>query len=141
MTEKRSRCSVAGIMAAGLLPLAFVGVLLASCAGGRASSPGEAAPQDILTASLTYLKSHHSDAAVYLTDNISFTQITATGKGRLGYTGVTYTGGAWNISIGHPVVPDYSWEITANYNGGQIVWVGSWKNGILGEVSYAANLP
>jgi hypothetical protein len=123
-------------LASGILPVLIIGLLLTSCAGGSAPSNGDSTLQDILNKSLAYVKSHHADAARYLTDNITFSQSSSTGKKTLGYTGAIFTGGGWTIGIGHAVVPDYSWEINADLNNGQIVWVGSSKNGQIGEVSY-----
>jgi hypothetical protein len=123
-------------LASGILPVLIIGLLLTSCAGGSAPSNGDSTMQDVLNKSLAYVKSHHADAARYLTDNITFSQISSTGKKNLGYTGATYTGGGWAVEIGHAVVPDYSWEIRADLNNGQITWVGSSKNGQISEVSY-----
>ena len=66
----------------------------------------------------------------------SLQKVSATGKDLQGYTGVTYTGGGWSFNVGHAVVPDYAYDIKADYNGGKIVWVGSSKNGQIKEESY-----
>ena len=130
-------------LSAGLAPVAIGflagSMLLAACTNPSVPPGEDPVISGILSKSLVYLKSHHADAAHYITDNLTFVRASSTGKGRLGYAGETFSGGAWVISIGHPVVPNYSWEINANFNNGQIVWVGQSKNGDISEVSYTAN--
>jgi len=90
---------------------------------------------DILIDALAYIKAHHADAAEFINDNIAFTS-SYSGKEKQGYSGVTYTGGGWTISVGHAIVPDYAYGIKADYSNGKIVWVGTSKNGQIQEESY-----
>jgi hypothetical protein len=90
---------------------------------------------DILKTATEYIKINHPDAAAFLGDDISFTK-SYSGKEKQGYTGVTYTGGGWTISIGHAIVPDAAYDIRAEYGAGAIVWVGLSKNGQIKEESY-----
>lgn len=91
---------------------------------------------EILESTMSYIKANHLDAAPFITDHISFTISGGTGKDIEGYAGVTYTGGGWVISMGHPIVPNYAWGIKADYGNGKIVWIGSSSNGQITEESY-----
>jgi hypothetical protein len=122
--------------AASVLAALSIGVLVASCVSGPGAPDETATARDILVSAFAYAKAHHPELATYVTDNITFTLSSRTGKQRLGYTEVTYTGGPWMIRMGHPVVPDFSWDINADYNNGQIVWIGLSKNGQITEQSY-----
>lgn len=91
---------------------------------------------EILTNAIAYIKANHPDAAPYIPNDISFSLSGSTGKDIEGYTGVTYKGGGWVISIGHAIVPNYTWGIKADYSNGKIVWIGSSMNGQITEESY-----
>jgi hypothetical protein len=108
-----------------------------SCAIDRREAIGEQTAMDILDDTMAYIRVHHPDAAAFLADDISFTA-SYTEKYRQGYTGVTYTGGGWTISIGRTITPEAmdSYGIRAEYSNGKIVWVGRSKNGQLTEESY-----
>lgn len=93
---------------------------------------------DILNNAMVYIKAHHPDAAVFIKDATTFT-MSAGEKRVVGYTGVTYTGGGWTISIGHAVTPETIYDVRAEYNSGKIIWTGLSKNGQITEVNYTAN--
>ncbi|MFA5401209.1 MAG: hypothetical protein WC169_09395 [Dehalococcoidia bacterium] len=91
---------------------------------------------EILDSTISYIKANHPDASAFLSDDIKFALTGSTGKDIEGYTGVTYSGGGWVISIGHAIVPNYAWGIKADYDNGKIVWIGDSKNGQISEESY-----
>jgi hypothetical protein len=91
---------------------------------------------EILNSAMSYIKANHPDAAALMPADIEFKLTGGTGKDIEGYTGVTYRGGGWVVSIGHAIVPNYVWGIKADYNDGKIVWIGSSSNGQITEESY-----
>ncbi|MCX6006485.1 MAG: hypothetical protein NTZ34_04390 [Chloroflexi bacterium] len=91
---------------------------------------------EILKSSLAYIKATHTDAAAFISDNISFTITGSSGNDIDGYTGATYKGDGWTVRVGHAIVPDYAYGIRAEYGKGKIVWVGTSKNRQLNEESY-----
>jgi hypothetical protein len=107
-----------------------------ACTSTPAPAEVEKVNLEVLNNSIACIKANHPDAAALLGSDISFSRVSATGKDMVGYTGVTYKGGGWSFSIGHAVVPDYAYDIRADYGGGKIVWVGSSKNGQVTEESY-----
>ncbi len=119
----------------------YVSVLLLigagmSCSGTSPSTSGDQVTMDILNSSMSYIKANHPNAAPYIPNNISFSLSGSTGKDIEGYSGVTYKGGGWVVSIGHAIVPNYVWGIKADFDNGKIVWIGSSKNGQITEESY-----
>jgi len=128
--------SVIVLMGAGILGGVLAGI---SCAGTPPSKAGNQVTMDILNNSLSYIKANHPDAAPFISNNISFTPVSSTGKDIEGYTSVTYTGGGWVVSIGHAIVPNYAWGIKADYDNGKIVWTGSSRNGQITEESYTTS--
>jgi hypothetical protein len=91
---------------------------------------------ELLKSSIAYVKANHTDIAALLGRDVSFSKVPGTGRYLLGYTGATYAGGGWSFSVGHAVVPDYAYDIKADYGGGKMVWVGSRKDGQVREESY-----
>jgi hypothetical protein len=121
------------LMGAGIVSGSLAGM---SCAGVSPSTAGDQVSMDILNSSMSYIKANHPDAAQFISDDISFTLSGSTGKDIEGYSGVTYKGGGWVVSIGHAIVPNYAWGIKADYDSGKIVWIGTSKNGRITEESY-----
>lgn len=117
----------------GILSASLAGM---SCAGAPPSTAGDQVTMEILKSTMSYIKANHPDAAPFITADISFTISGGTAKDIEGYNGVTYTGGGWVISMGHPIVPNYAWEIKADYDNGKIVWIGTSRNGRITEESY-----
>ena len=127
-----------------ILLLTVTGVMSVSMAGLSCGAPAPAAPDDevtmeILNNAITYIKANHPDAAVFMPQDLTFTLSGHTGRDIEGYTGVTYSGGGWTISIGHAIVPNYTWGIKADYDNGKIVWIGSSRNGQITEESYTTS--
>lgn len=110
-----------------------------SCAGASPSTAGDQLTMDILNSSMSYIKANHPDAAQFVPEDTTFTLTSSTGKDIEGYTGVTYTGGGWVVSIGHAIVPNYAWGIKAAYDNGKIVWIGTSKNGQITEERYTGS--
>ena len=122
------------ILLTGIIAVAFLGST--ACTSTPAAAEVEKVNMEVLKNSIAYIKANHPDAEALLSSDISFSRVSGTGKDLQGYTSVTYTGGGWSFSIGHAVVPDYAYNIKADYDGGKIVWVGSSKNGQVKEDSY-----
>jgi len=118
----------------GIVAVIFLGGM--ACTSTREPAAVEKINVEVLNNSIAYIKSNHPDAAAFLADNIAFTVTGSTGKDIEGYTGVTYSGGGWTVSIGHAIVPNYAYDIKADYGNGKIVWVGTSKNGQVKEESY-----
>jgi len=107
-----------------------------SCAGAAPSAAGDEVTVQILNNTMSYIKANHTDAAAFIPAGITFTPAGGTGKDMEGYSGVTYRGGGWTVSIGHAVVPHYVWDIRADYENGKIVWTGTSSDGQITEESY-----
>ncbi|MDD4874376.1 MAG: hypothetical protein PHE15_05310 [Dehalococcoidales bacterium] len=95
---------------------------------------------DILKLVVAFIKEHHPDAGALIKDYTSFVN-NIEGKRLQGYSRAVYTGDNWNISIGHAVTPLTIYQIRADYNNGEIVWVGQIKNRQVEEKSYERVLP
>jgi hypothetical protein len=106
-----------------------------ACSSTQAPTEKEQTTMDILKNAIGYIKTKHPDAAVFMNDNISFAE-SSSEKHQQGYTGITYTGGGWIIIIGHAITPETVYEIRAEYNNGNITWIGVSKNGQIKEDSY-----
>ena len=113
----------------------FTCLSVIACSDERLSATGEQTVMDILKNTMIFIKAHHPDAAALINDNISFTLSTGDRQNQ-GYTRVICSGGGWTVSIGHAITPDNIYDIRAEYVKGQIVWVGSSKNGQIREESY-----
>jgi len=120
---------------AWLLALAFITPVTAALACSS-NLPQSQPASAIANSAMAYIKSHHMDAAPFIADKINFTKVDTSGKGKLGYSQVIYNGGGWSISIGHAVVPELVYEISASYEDGKIVWIGLSKDGVINEQSY-----
>lgn len=92
------------------------GILSGSLAGisrtASPAAPGDQVTKDILNNSLSYINANHADAVRFITDDIVFALSSSAVKDIEGYTAVTYSEGCWVVSIGHAIVPHYSWGIT-----------------------------
>jgi len=130
--RKIACCISAFVLSVSILAACVVG---SACTDNPVQSETEQSTMDILIDTLAYIKAHHADAAEFISDNITFTS-SYSGKEKQGYSGVTYTGGGWTVSVGHAIVPNYAYSIKADYSNGKIVWVGTSKNGQIQEESY-----
>ncbi len=119
-----------------LLPVLSMGGSYWSCSGASPSAAGDEVTMKILDRAVSYIRANHPDAASLLPDAGSFTRSGGTGKDIEGYSGVTYKGGGWTISIGHAIVPNFVWGIKADYGNGKIVWTGTDRDGQITEESY-----
>jgi len=112
----------------------FIGGM--SCSAAPTTGETNQTTMEILNATMAYIKANHPDAAVFLGNTGNFTKTGDIGKDVDGYTGVTYSGNGWTISIGHAVVPHYVYGIRADYGNGKIMWIGTSQNGQIKEESY-----
>jgi len=123
------------ILLTGIIALVFPGGM--ACALTPASAEAEKVNMWILNNSIACIKANHPDAAAFLGNEISFVRSSSIGEAVDGYTGVTYTGGDWIISVGHAVVLNYVYSIRAENSKEKIVWVGTGsKAGQITEVTY-----
>ncbi len=90
---------------------------------------------DVLKTVLDYIKENHPEAAVPLEDYSCFT-VSSAGKSAPGYSRSVYSGGGWNVSIGRPVTREIIYNVRAEYNNGDILWVGRILNGKVEENGY-----
>ena len=90
--------------------------------------------EEMLNSVMNYIKANHPDAAPFIKEKISWTQ--SSSVKRVGYTGVTYSGNSWTVTIGHAVTAEIIYEITAEYDSGKIMWTGTIKNNTITEEGY-----
>jgi hypothetical protein len=91
--------------------------------------------KEILKTVLDFIKENHPDAVVFLVDEGCF-KAHSGGKSVLGYRKNLYSGGGWNINIGHPVTPEMVYNVKAVYNDDEIKWSGRILNGKVEELIY-----
>lgn len=86
---------------------------------------------------MIYIKENHSDAAVYIGNNIVWNEFRATPPKLLGYETYIYIGENWNLTIGYPVVAPQNvfYKVTAVHTSG-IAWTGEVREGKVSETSY-----
>lgn len=85
---------------------------------------------------MQYIKQHHTNAATFIADNITFTQVSASDRRKIGYSSAVYSGGGWTVTVGHASTAVIIEEINASYNDGKIVWTGRSKDGVISEDNY-----
>ena len=85
---------------------------------------------------MQYIRQHHTDAAPFISEKITFMQVAASNKRKIGYNRVDYSGGGWTVTIGHAATAVIMEEISASYNNGKIVWNGRSQDGVISEDSY-----
>jgi hypothetical protein len=90
---------------------------------------------EMLNNVMNYIKANHPDAVPFIKERISWTK--SSSVKRVGYTGATYDGDGWTVTIGHAVTAELIYEIRAEYHSGEIVWTGTIKNNTITEESYA----
>ena len=90
---------------------------------------------DVLKTILEYIKENHPDAGLPEADGICY-KVNSDSRRKLGYSRSVYSGGGWDISIGRPVTPQKVYNVKAEYQNGDIVWVGRIINGKAEEKSY-----
>jgi len=95
---------------------------------------------EILKLVVEYIKEHHPEAGALIKDYSKFTE-KPEGERLFGYTRVEFVGGNWNISIGHAVTPLTIYRVRADYNNGEIVWIGKIIKEQVEEDSYAKSSP
>ena len=93
-------------------------------------------PVDRLNSVMDYIKQHHSDAAQFISGDISWTR---TSQSALpGYTSNVYDGDGWTVTIGRAIVPEFFYEVRAEHSAEAIVWLGRIENGTITETSYTS---
>ena len=90
---------------------------------------------DILKLVVGYLTLRHPELNVLLPGSKTFV-FQQGGKRLEGYSRATFFAGKWEISIGHAVIPKTVYNVTADYNHGEIVWSGQVINDHLEENTY-----
>lgn len=124
------------------MPVLAVVAIFAILAGGMACNsapvnpPAGGSDLDIVKSAMSFIGQHHPEAAALINSGASYAQAGSGGKGKLGYSAVTYTGNGWTIKIGHAVTAEIIYEISADYQNGKITWTGQSKDGTLTEQSY-----
>ena len=119
-----------------LVVIVGIGLLgLSSCAGSAAQEEsGEQIMGNILNRVMDYIKQSHLDAAPFIKENTPWTK--SSSVKRMGYSGYTYAGGGWVVSIGHSAAAEMVYDVRAEYDDKGIVWVGTIKDDIITEESY-----
>lgn len=90
--------------------------------------------EEMLNSVMNYIKANHPDAAPFIKEKMSWTQ--SSSVKRVGYTGVTYSGDGWTVTIGHAVTAEVIYEIRAEYTKEGLVWVGTIQDNAVTENSY-----
>lgn len=108
---------------------------LASCANPAAKEPsGEQNMGNMLNKVMDYIRQNHLDAAPFIKENVTWAESGL--PKRMGYTGYTYTGGGWIVTIGHAITAEILYDVRAEYSAEGIVWVGMVKDDVVAEESY-----
>ncbi len=129
------------VVAAGVL------VCFNPFAGQPAATPTPAPTEDVAEqardAAIMYISTNHTGVAPMLSD-LNWTG----GRVETGLVGSethTWISGMWNITVTHPVVPDPTYTICANYNDATnqvtIDWDGTYQNGVINETNYQETYP
>ena len=77
-----------------------------------------------------------------LMTNLAWTGGRATPEGLVGYETYIYTGNGWNVTVGNPVIPDLTYDVSATYTAnGKLVldWKGVYFHGEVNETSFCYN--
>ena len=90
---------------------------------------------DVLKTVFEYIKENHPDTAIFMVDAGCFA-VSSAEKRVSGNRRSVYSGGGWDVAIGHPVTPEIIYNVKAVYNNGEIIWTGSILNGKVEEQSY-----
>jgi hypothetical protein len=121
----------------GLILIIAVLIGLSSCAQSNVSqntNTDKIMTDEMLNSVMNYIKANHTDAAPFIKENIPWAE-SSTVK-RMGYTGYTYIGDGWTVTIGHAVTAEVIYEIRAEYDSGKIVWTGTVKDNTITEEGY-----
>jgi hypothetical protein len=99
-------------------------------------SPQNLAMEQLRDRTMVYIEANHSET-VKLMENLTWTggkQDTGLLVGSVTYL---YSSGNWSFKIQHPVVPDPTYSITANYSseGAIVKWSGTYQNQSLTETT------
>jgi hypothetical protein len=90
--------------------------------------------EQMLNNVMTYIREKHPDAAPFIRDKVSWSNI-STDK-RIGYTRSTYTCDSWTVTIGHAATAEVRYEVRAEYKNEMIVWTGTIKDSTITEEGY-----
>jgi len=93
-------------------------------------------PVDRLNSVMDYVRQHHSDAAQFISGNISWTRTDQTFQE--GYTRNVYSGDGWMVIVGLTIVPGACYDVRAEHITEAIVWTGRIENGTITETSYTS---
>jgi hypothetical protein len=121
----------------GLIVLIAISFVVSSCAQPNSHQNANAdktMAEEMLNGIMNYIKANHPDAKPFIKDKMSWTQNSSIK--RVGYTAVTYSGDGWTVTIGHAVTAEVIYEIRAEYNKEDIVWVGTIQDNTVTENSY-----
>jgi len=97
--------------------------------------------EEIRDAIMDFIKSNHPETAQFIT-NLSWAGGRTTPAGLVGAETYMYTSNGWKFTINYPVIPNPTYNITADYSAPsigipyRIIWTGSWRNWCINETSY-----
>jgi hypothetical protein len=119
-----------------IVGISLVGFFSCIEPGVQPGANGDTAVADnMLNSIMHYIEQKHPDVAPFIKENIAWTR--SGSVKRVGYTEATYDGDGWAVTIGHAVTAELIYEVRAEYHSGEIVWIGTVKNDIITEESYA----
>lgn len=95
-------------------------------------------PVDMLNSVMEYIRQHHSDAAEFIDEDISWSRTDQTFRD--GYTRNVYSGDGWMVIVGLTIVPGAFYDVRAEHITEAIVWVGRIEDGSIIETSYKSNV-
>jgi hypothetical protein len=124
-------------LAIGLILIIAVLIGLSSCTQSNVhqnTGTDKTMEEEMLNSVMNYIKANHPDAAPFIKEKVSWTQ--SSSVKRVGYTGITYSGDGWTVTIGHAVTAEVIYEIRAEYDSGKIVWTGTMKDNTITEEGY-----
>lgn len=89
--------------------------------------------EGVRDAVMDYIGENHPDAAIYIEDPVW--NVTPP-EPIPGWTEYHYIGDGWNVTIGHVVYYDITYEVTSEYRQEGITWTGTVYDGVVNETSY-----
>ena len=135
--------SVKRVVLANKLVVGLAGIVVISLLGFPSCIESGAQPEanrdtivadNMLRSIMRYIEQKHPDAAPFIKESIAWTK--SSSVKRIGYTGATYNGDGWTVTIGHAVTAELIYEVRAEYHSGEIVWTGTIKDSTITEESY-----
>lgn len=109
-----------------------------SPATGVSPTPNILNQEEIRDAAMTYIENRHGETAPLMA-NLSWTG-GRQDTGLLGSETYLYNSTGWTVKIQYPVIPNPTYNITADYSMGNVsvAWEGRCQDGVIVEISYNA---